>query len=175
MSVAGKSIVLGTFAVGFLMAGGAWWYHYAESRRAAKFWGADGAALLVGSAQVTLVELGAPSDEGVAGRAAKQEFDLTEKKGLVHLRHALTYDANFEWEARGRQSLAEGAGWTFAMRFTKDGRELVVLFTRDFTRLGRVLDADGVAEVDVLPCPRLGPVIVKYMGEVGVPVVDGER
>ena len=175
MQVAGKFIVLGTFALGFLMAGGAWWYHYTESRRAAEFWGADAVALLVGSSDVTLLELGEPSTEGVVGRAAKQKFDLTEKKGLVHLRHSLTYDADFAWDQRRREPLADGADWTFAMRFNKGQRELVVLFTRDFARIGRVVDADGAAEVDVLPCPRLGPVLVKYLGEIGVPVVDVER
>lgn len=175
MQVAGKLFVLGTFALGLLMAGGAWWYHYTESRRAAQFWGAEGAALLVGNSQVTFTELGAPSDDSLADRAAKQKFDLTEKKGLVHLRHALTYDANFDWDGRKREPLADGAAWSFAMRFTADRRELVVLFNRDLTRLGHVLDAEGTVEVDVLPCPRLGPVIAKYLGEVGVSVVDVER
>jgi hypothetical protein len=181
--VQGKWLVLATFAIGLAMAGGAWWYQYNQARRSAEFWGHNAASLLVGNSTVKLVELGEPRDEAsaespaeapeeqvdefVAGRAVVREVDLTQANGLVHLRHSLTYDDNFEWERRALEPLAASEDWAFALTFSQGNRELVVLFPRDFTRMGRVVEWDRGPEVDVLPCPRLGPVIVKYLGEVG--------
>lgn len=181
--VEGKWLVLATFAIGLAMAGGAWWYQYNQARRSAEYWGHSAASLLVGNSTVKLVELGDPSDDGVAGRvvagrAVVREVDLTQAKGLVHLRHSLTYDDNFDWERRELVPLTADEDWAFALVFSRTGgtqangslgeRELVVLFPRDFTQMGRVVEYDRGPEVDVLPCPRLGPVIVKYLGEVGV-------
>lgn len=180
--VEGKWLVLATFAIGLAMAGGAWWYQYNQARRSAEFWGHSAASLLVGNSTVKLVELGEAGDEPadgddssetrVAGWAVVREVDLTQAKGLVHLRHSLSYDDNFDWERRALEPLAADGDWAFALVFSKsDGsqgdQDLVVLFPRDFTRMGRVVEFDRGPELDVLPCPRLGPVIVKYLGEVG--------
>ena len=49
MQVSGQILVLTTFAIAVALAGGAWWYNYQQSRRAAEFWGQRDAALLVGA------------------------------------------------------------------------------------------------------------------------------
>jgi len=176
VQIPGKILVLATFGIGVAMAVGAWWYNYQQSYRAAEFWGSHDAALLVGNSQLKLLSLvdrpvaepstANPTTQVIAGRAAVDEADLTGKPGLVHLRHALTYDANFTWDQR-RSAPEATIDWAYALRFFKaDATPLVVLFTRDFAQLGRV-DADGRV-VDSLPCPKLGPVIREYLGEVGV-------
>ncbi len=165
--------MLSTFAIGFAMAGGAWWYNYQQSRLAAEFWGRQNASLLVGNSEVTLLELGEPDAAGVAKRETVREIDLTDKKGLVHLRHSLTYDANFVWEKRRHEPLGDGDAWTYAMRFSRGNAKLEVLFASDFQQLGRVVDASAAEPtVDVLRCPRLGPVLLAYLAEVGVEFAD---
>ena len=165
MQVSGRLLVLVTFAISVAMAGGAWWYNYQQSRRAAEFWGAEG-GLLVASEKLTLVELGEPTDarRAIAGRAVVRETELAHKPGLVHLRHALAYDANFQWSERRSEPLAQSS-WAYALRFAADERQLLILFSRDFTRLGNV-EPEGV--VQVLPCPALGPVVLEYLGKIGV-------
>jgi hypothetical protein len=176
VQIPGKILVLATFGIGVAMAAAAWWYNYQQSYRAAEFWGAHDAALLVGNSQLALLSLtNRPPDElltgdskaqVIAGRVAVAEIDLSGKAGLVHLRHALTYDANFAWDQR-RSTPETTTDWAYAMRFSKAGAApLVVVFTRNFERLGRV-DADGRVG-DSLPCPKLGPVIREYLGKVGV-------
>lgn len=176
MQISGKILVLATFGIGVAMAAGAWWYNYQQSYRAAEFWGRHNAALVVGDSQVALLRFGgsttgerSANDAGsqvVAGRRAVDEVDLTGKQGLVHLRHALTYDGNFAWDLRS-SAPASTTDWAYALRFAQDdATPLVVVFTREFDQLGRVDEQGRV--VDVLPCPRLGPVIREYLGKVGV-------
>jgi hypothetical protein len=98
-----------------------------------------------------------------SGRPVISQYDLTDERGLVHLRHALTYDANFQWNDRRTESIAD-AKWRCALRFVKDDRELVVLLTEDFEQLGK-FDHQR-RQVDVLPCPRLGQVLARYFADV---------
>ncbi|HYO23402.1 MAG TPA: hypothetical protein VEQ85_00475 [Lacipirellulaceae bacterium] len=218
MQSSGRLLVIGTFAVGLLMAGGAWWYNYSQTRRAADFWGAGDAMLLIGGPRVELLTLEPPAaapgnasaspppegqaEEGhgqeghaqeggareghaqdgqaqerqaqeghareglIAGRRPARAFELTGKPGLVHMRHALTYDANFDWAGATQEQLPARPDWSYALRFTGPRGALVVLAPADFTRIGRV--ADGGGAVDVVPCPQLGPVLLKYLQQPDV-------
>lgn len=203
MQSSGRLLVIGTFAVGLLMASGAWWYNYSQTRRAAGFWGAGDAMLLIAGPRVELLTLGPPPAEPgadspaqppkeagqdgpvpedpaqedpaqdgpvqeglVAGRETSAAFELTGKPGLVHMRHALTYDANFDWAATHQQPLPAHPEWSYALRFTGPRGALVVLAPADFTRIGRVSEGGGA--IDVVPCPRLGPVLRKYLEQPDV-------
>ncbi len=177
MQVSGKILVLATFAIGFTMAGGAWWYNFSQSRRTAQFWGADDAALIVGSEKVELLELVDYPDDGaddvVAKRAVSRAYDLTGKPGLVHLRHALTYDANFDWAGRREEFPSDDRGWNYALRFTKGDQRLDVVFSSDFKTLAKILivprdENYEKVTLHVLPCPSLGRVLVDYLGKKDV-------
>jgi hypothetical protein len=191
MQVSGKILVLTTFAIGLAMAGGAWWYNFQQSRLTAAFWGPQNAVLIVGSDKAELLELDEPFDpaeepesetaadapadnsedeaddsademkELLAGRKVLRTVDFTTKPGAVHLRHALTYDDNFTWGEEQSEPLVGDSDWKYALRFTKGEQATFVLFTANFTRLGRLDEAKR--EVAVLPCPRLGPVFVTYL------------
>ncbi|MEM9658163.1 MAG: hypothetical protein AAF961_07360 [Planctomycetota bacterium] len=176
MDVTGKSLVLGTFLLGAAMAGGAWWFHYASSDRAAKFWGGDDATLLVQSPRLELLHLGPPGDrpetdasEGpaspnlhVADRVVVRKSDLSDARGLVHFRHALTQDSNYVWQPR--LIAASDFDAAFALRFSSESDELVVLLNDDFTTLGR-LSADG-QEATLVDCPKMAPALRQYLTEV---------
>lgn len=171
MQISGRLVILVTVGLALAMSGGAWWYQYQASRQAAAFWGADAARLLVGSEQVVLLELGEPLAEGdgeaVAGRAIAATCELSDKPGLVHLRHAFTQDADFDWTGRRRQLLQDSGPWAYALRFSRGTAALVVLLREDMQEIGKLaLSAQGAAEVDVLPCPRLAKPVRQYLADV---------
>jgi hypothetical protein len=181
MQLSGKFLVLSTFAIGLTMAGGAWLYHYQQSRRAAEFWGVANARLLVNSEKVVLVKLAVQSSADdrtptrlvAPGLRVGNEIDLTNKKGLVHLRHALTNDSNFNWDEQRAELIETGPDWEYVLQFTRDGSHVNVLFAKSFALLGKLDDRGTTAEV--VPCPRLGPVIAEYLGRIGIPSVDAGR
>ena len=169
MQVSGKYLVLATFAIGFSMAGFSWWYNYNQSRLTAQFWGEHDAALIVGGDKVELLELSAPpavddslpaGSEMLSGRIV----DLTKKRGLVHLRYALTYDDDFVWNKQSEETLEDDNQWRYALRFSRGADQAVMLFTADFTKVAKLHEGpDQPRRVDSLPCPRLGPTIVEYL------------
>jgi hypothetical protein len=168
MQVSGRLLVLSTIAISVAMAVGAWLYNYSQSLQTARFWGKQDASLIVGAKTVELLELADVASEGddrIAGRNVSSRFDLSTRYGLVHLRHELTQDHNFSWDALDRDA-GDDDKWVRALRFAQGERELVILFHADFGRLGRVADN---GRVEALPCPRLGQAIEKYLARVGAP------
>jgi len=172
MQVSGRIIILAAFGIALALSGGAWWYHYQASRRAAEYWGGDGARLLVKAPKLEFLELGetaAASEERatVAGRAVAAKHDLSNKPGLVHLRFVFTQDVNFAWDARRRE--AAGAGdWAYALRLVDGRRQLVVLLRRDFNEIGKL---DG-PNVDVVASPRIASSLRQYLTDIGVLKAD---
>jgi hypothetical protein len=69
-----------------------------------------------------------------------------------------------------RESVGDSPTWRYALRFSQGDDRLDVLLAGDFGRLGNV-DADG-AHVEVVPCPRLAPVLLRYLTDVGAPLVE---
>lgn len=183
MQVKGKTIVLTALAVALVMSTGAWWYHYRASRQAAQFWGPEATRLLIGKGQAAFFELAAldevgdspASGDAIAGRAIVKVRDLTDQPGLIHLRHALTQDASFEWAGRRSEPIDPNSDWAYAMQFAddrNDGEFLWILWRSDFKELGMVAGGELAIEaldspIDVLPCPRLAPAVQAYLRDVG--------
>jgi hypothetical protein len=164
------------------LSSGAWLYNYRQTDQSADFWGRQRAELLLRGETIELLTLSdpipastapsempadqsAPSGENelIAGRAIVNAHDLSGARGLVHFRHALTYDENFDWdELTDDGSQLDPA---FALRFADDNAQLVLLFPSDFTILGR-LESDGEA-ITSMPCPKLAPVLMEYLRQIG--------
>jgi hypothetical protein len=176
MKVSGPTIVVGIFALAIALSGAAWWHRLQESRHAAAYWGQESAPLVVGDTEVKFLVLGAPAGgpsdaEQVAGRAIDKSFDMTIQSGLVHMRYALTQDANFEWDKLRDEPLEESLGaddWTYALRFSQGDRQLDVLLTRDLGAIGKVDAAAG--RVKVVPCPHLAPKLRRYLVDIKAPL-----
>jgi hypothetical protein len=170
MQVSGRIIILSAFAIAVALAGGAWWYHYQGSQRAAEFWGGPAARQLVKSPRLELLELGELAEAGeakrtVAGRAVLAEHDLSDQPGLVHLRFIFTQDAHFEWAGRKRVPLDAELDWAYALRFVEGEQELIVLLRRDFEQIGKL---EG-EHIDVLPSPRIAAPVMQYLSrDIGV-------
>jgi hypothetical protein len=165
--ISGRVIILTIFGIGLALSAGAWWYHYTGARKAAAFWGSPSGRLIVRGPEATFYELGEfaadGSDEQIAGRLIEREVDLSGKPGLIHLRHVFTQDSNFDWAGRTREPVTADGDWAYAVRFGEGDLETVVLFRRDFQRIGKL---DG-AEVDTLPATRIAKPVMQYLGDVG--------
>jgi hypothetical protein len=170
MQVSGRVIILSAFALAIAMSGGAWWYHYTQVRQAAAFWGSPGGRLLVRGPEVIFYELGDPSEEAnpagaetIAGRPVISSTDLSGKQGLVHLRHALYQDSNFQWEGRVREPTGAADDWAYAVRFGDGEQTMTALLSRDLGRVGKV-EGD---KVDAAPAPRIAGPVRRYLSDVG--------
>jgi hypothetical protein len=169
MQISGRVIILAAFGLAIAMSGGAWWYHYTQVRQAAAFWGPSDGRLLVRGPEVTFFKLGEASEsvaedaEAIADRPIASMSDLSDKQGLVHLRHALYQDSNFQWEGRRREAADAANDWKYAVRFGDGDAQMTALFPRDFSRVGH-LTGD---EIDVLPSPRISASVQRYLTDIG--------
>jgi hypothetical protein len=77
------------------------------------------------------------------------------------------------WDEQSSEPVMGGADWAYVLEFTRSQRQVFVLFTRDFQRMGKLFP--GADRVDVLPCPKLGPVILKYLDKVDVELREASR
>jgi hypothetical protein len=173
MNLSGRTIVIGIFVLAFVMAGGAWWHRWNESRHAAAFWGKEGVPLVTSGKEVTFYALGRPGDDGetidaIPDRPVRQEFDLSDKRGLVHLRYALTQDANFQWDKLRAAPRDDSNDWAYAIDFSDGQRSLIIVLDRSLELLG--LLRAGSHNTNVVPCPRLAPAIQRYLTEIGAPL-----
>jgi hypothetical protein len=181
--ISGRVIILTIFGIGLTLSAGAWWYHYIGARQAAAFWGSPAGRLIVRGPEVTFYELGElavedaseeSADEAtrkrIAGRIVESKIDLSGKPGLIHLRHVFTQDSNFQWEGRTREPVGAESDWAYAVRFGEGDLETLVLFRRDFERIGNL---DG-EEVDTLPAPRIAKPVTQYLKDIGALNLDAK-
>ena len=152
-SISGKWIILGVAFVAVAGAGFAWWYRMEQADEALAFWGPTAAELIAEDrAEVELLRLAPlPAGEtdtpppppegeglpevmpldgefyGVQDRATGDQI-----KGLIHLRHALTQDASFDFA----EPPADDAPWPYALRLSYEDDTVLLLFDPQHTRTG---------------------------------------
>lgn len=150
LAIFGVAAAVGLFSVG---------YHHWLSHRAIRWWGDDAVALVVDSPSVEAIFL-EPAGSGTTGKSAAHQETLTvggadylivQKKdvsavdGMVHLRHGLVEDPNFDWSAPPPDSPVR---WRFALRFSNGARQLTVVFDAIGQRMTR---ADTGASLAIAP------------------------
>jgi len=117
----GKRLILVVVVIALAAAAASWWYRYSATHRAAQFWGPQAATLIRDAPHVTL-RSDASSDE---------PRDISEARGLTHLRNALLEDDSYDWSAAGPSD----TNWDSSLVFeTSAGAEprAVILFSPDF-------------------------------------------
>ena len=178
----GKIVVIGVFVVALAAASFALWWNINRARRSLEFWGKDAVKLIQHGKAVELLELQpaeasaeSPSDQTPAAEipagelryqdrplVVKRRLDLSQARGLVHARHALTDDASFVWDDAANAS--QPATWDYAIRFSASpaatsadasspgdsaaGKEVLLLLDLENRRLANV---HGRREVTVIP------------------------
>lgn len=95
-SGSGRWVVGVMIALGATLAAFASWYQWTQTRRCLAFYGADVAHRIRVAPRVELWRL---DPAGVAERPEPaRRIDVSQARGLVHLRHAIVKDANFSWD-----------------------------------------------------------------------------
>lgn len=151
------------FGVGLSLAGGSVLYHANQGRKCLEFWGSRDGELIRHAPGVeawTLTDMVDASESSTAQevvsidgaeRRVARKLDISTARGLVHARHALILDANYDW---GRESDANSpipaTAWTHAIRFQRETEDIVLLFDFEGSRVRRL---------DRLPLLHLVPTI----------------
>jgi hypothetical protein len=135
--VSGKLIIISIVAVALVAAGGSWWFRYSATHRAAQYWGPEGARLIRDAPTVYLIKRPYREEpRGLVGPVGV-EFDISNARGLLHLRNALLEDRSFDWTSLGPAKRTPGnflGQWE--LKFIDDGtpEQFNILFTADCRR-----------------------------------------
>jgi len=138
----GKNLILGVLVLGLAAAAAAWWFRYSTTHKATEYWGSQAAMLIRDASRVTL-RSDAPSTDEEGTAEADVARDISQAKGLLHLRNALLQDSSYDWTAQGPTD----ANWAKSLVFERsEGAEprVVILFSPDFKWIGNGSTADPV-------------------------------
>ena len=118
-STPGSMLVIGLLILGLLAAGVGVWFQWQQTRRCLAFYGTRATEQISKSPFVELWQLKPLSGGRHTGRLeAVLVEDITEAKGLVHLRRGLVEDANFQWvEGNTERAPLADAAWDLALVF----------------------------------------------------------
>lgn len=124
----GSLIVVGMLLLGIMAATLAVSYQRTQTRRCLDFYGAEAAWRVAKAPRVELWKLG---PTGRTGRlVAISRHDVTDAKGIVHLRRGLVEDAGFRWDGKSSLARLPDRAWDYALVFSdpaSDGRTTVVV------------------------------------------------
>jgi len=149
----GKAVIMGIFLLALVLSGYAWWHQYQQSWRCREFFGSETVQLVRLAKRVELLRLesSSPADAsepnspkgilriGNSTVLIVRQTDISTVPGLLHARHALLQDLNYDWDAPPSQCVSQ---WSFALRFEQEGNDTIIAFDPECNRIG--LDgADG--------------------------------
>src|SRR5436305_4957905 len=123
----GKLIVLGILLLAVALAVGNMVFQTYASGRAVSHWGADAARLILTASHVDILKLEPAGASSVAnaeyvdafgGRRFEivQEIDISQARGVLHLRRALVADNLYQWQPR-LETPPNWREWRYALRF----------------------------------------------------------
>lgn len=142
----GKAVIAGIFLLALVLSGYAWWHQFQQSRRCRQFLGTETVKLIRLAPRVDLLRL--EPRAAAAGSATQpagilriggatlliaKRVEITRVPGLLHARHALLQDPNYQWDAPPTDCLSQ---WSLALRFEQDGEAVIVAFDPHCNRIG---------------------------------------
>jgi hypothetical protein len=166
----GSKLVLVIFALAVLAGALSWLYRYRAAHDSTQFWGPNFALLIAEPSEVTGFELyDAPT--GQTGDNKLQildntfyrtaSHDLTSARGMVHLRNSILTDSNYRWGTP-----VETDDWRWGLRFSDGDRIATILFTEDFSILGRMNRRGN--EVRQVDCTPMAETLREYFASAGI-------
>ena len=165
MHRSGKLVLLGMLLVGVGLAAFAVWHRYASTRQALAFWGPHAAGLISTSAGAELLVLardakspsvGGPIEHAGRQLSIRERHDLSDVRGLAHMRAALVEDSSFDWTGSRKCE----SRWTHALRFFDGDAEAIVLID---------LNCQTTASADTTATASIAPIadgLWKIIGEL---------
>ena len=142
----GKGVIVGIFLLALVLSGYAWWHQFQQSPRCREFLGTEAVQLIRLAPRVDLLRLEQKSTgnddynppEGILQICdttvlVTQRVEITTVPGLLHARHALLQDVNYQWDAPPTDCVSK---WSFALRFELDGEDVILAFDTQCNRIG---------------------------------------
>lgn len=126
----GKLLIAVMLLAAVAAAAASWWFRYSATHKTVEFWGPQAAVLLRDAPHVVLRSYDQGTNTDVTS-AKSASHDISDARGLVHLRTALLEDGSYDWTAK----TGVDSNWTSSLVFeTAAGAEprLVILFSPDF-------------------------------------------
>jgi hypothetical protein len=172
MCQSGTKLVIAIGGFALTLGAVSWWYRYETAHRVTQFWGPEAAELIEERSNVLGLMLEAVPEGDPTTEDAGTIFDhrrystplrvnLTNARGMVHLRHALMTDSSYLWI---KQPVAPSS-WRCALKFHKNNRYVFVLLNEDFTTLGKSVDS---LPVEIISCQPMAETLREYFGALGL-------
>lgn len=159
----GKMVIAAMFLAAVGAVGVSFWYHHQKSRRALAFLTPETARLVTQAPRVELLLLApraTPAENAevvlIEGEPHPifERRDLSAAPGLVHARHALLEDDNYDWKSGDVAACTPE--WTQALRFSTDEASATLVFAFNCERMS-VADRD-----ESIAIPRIAPALESF-------------
>lgn len=143
MKRSGTKLVLGLAGLALAAGLASWSYRYGATHESTQFWGREAASLIARPSEVEFFSLElADSAEGSGqsldlGRPylTTQLREITQQRGMVHFRHALMTDGNYDWASEPEPSKID---WRWGMKFHDEQTQALVVLAEDLATIGLV-------------------------------------
>jgi hypothetical protein len=179
MGQSGSKLVIAIGGLALALGAVSWWYRFETAHRATQFWGPEAAGLIEERSEVLglKIELFPEGDKVTAdaeielehrNKAIMLQKDLTDARGMVHLRHALLTDSNYLWIKRPDAP----PRWRWALKFQQHDRYMFVLLSEDFATLGKSVDS---LPIKIISCQPMAAMLKEYFAGLGLREASNER
>jgi hypothetical protein len=164
-TASGKLLIIGILIIALASAAISWWFRYNATHRSAEFWGPETARLIRDAPVVMVFNPSSPivipsSDTaGVGGLIDSSETrDVSQARGLVHLRTALLEDHNFDWPP---SPISPDVQWKQGLIFRDEGpgNAAILLFSPDLSLV------NVVGTKEMLSCAPISKGLREMFGE----------
>ena len=173
MKQSGTKLVVGLTCLALAAGALSWWYHFGARHRATEFWGGVAAPLIARPSQVEVLELFESASDPRGDWSLRLDLgrpygaagirELSQARGMVHLRHALMSDLNYQWnEVPQPQSI----DWRWCLRFHDSQGEALVVLAEDLATIGLVVG--GGEQVQVVSCRPMVDSLQHYFEDLGL-------
>src|SRR5437762_2962231 len=144
MQISGKLLILAMLLVALMAASASWWFRYSATHHTAQFWGPEAARLIRDAPKVTLRSYD-PAVGADADSSNSSARDISNARGLIHLRNALLEDSSYDWSAKTPTEPSWNSSLVFEASAGAEPRA-VILFSPDFNWA-----ADGTSDATHRP------------------------
>jgi hypothetical protein len=166
-SNSGKLVIIGIVTVGLVAAGTSWWFRFNATHRAAVFWGPEAGRLIRDAPKVELyrdplavaraIRDALPPNAtppvvnaaraGIEQKIASSGIDISDGKGLSHLRNALLEDRSFVWPGKDLTLFnnleADALHWWLVFQDPASGDIARIIFSKDCRQAVRTSNPKG--------------------------------
>jgi len=165
MKQSGTKLVMGLACLALAAGLVSWSYRYGTTHQSTRFWGREAALLIARPSEVEIFRLELAKDSEDSGQSldlgrpylAIPIREITNERGMVHFRHALMTDGNYQWASEPEPGEID---WHWGMRFHDGQIQALVVLAEDLATIGLV----DQGRVRALSCQPMAETLQDYFG-----------